>query len=58
MAKIIESPFADGYATLFEETKTVDIKGLKCTITSSFYKCNITGEEFTTTEQDEVWKIN
>ncbi len=53
--KVIESPFADGNATLVYETKEVEFRGSKYTVTSCYYKCDITGEEFTTTEQDELW---
>lgn len=55
MKKVIESPFADGNATLVYETKEVEFRGSKYTVTSCYYKCDITGEEFTTTEQDELW---
>lgn len=55
MKKVIESPFAEGNATLVNEAKEIKFRGSKQTVTSSYYKCDITGEEFTTTEQDESW---
>lgn len=55
MKKVIESPFAEGNATLVNEAKEIKFNGSKYTVTSYYYKCDITSEEFTTTEQDESW---
>lgn len=55
MKKVIESPFAEGNATLANETNKIEFNGSKYTVTSYYYKCDITGKEFTTTEQDELW---
>lgn len=57
MKKVIESPFTEGDATLIDKTKEIEFKGAKHVVTSSYYKCNITGKEFTSTEQDELWII-
>ena len=55
MKETIESPFAEGYATLINETKEIESNGSKYTVKSYYYRCDITGKEFTTTEQDELW---
>lgn len=45
----------NGTATLMSDTKTMEFRGEKYVATSFYYKCDITGEEFTTSEQDELF---
>lgn len=50
----IESPFTDGIATLHQEQKIHEFRGEQFQITQLYYKCNVTGEEFTNDELDQL----
>jgi putative zinc finger/helix-turn-helix YgiT family protein len=54
MKKIIECPMCDGNAELQSEKKNRTFRKEEFEITEFFYRCNKCGEEFTTTEIDEV----
>lgn len=50
----MKSPFTGGTATLHTENMEITFRKEKFIVVSQFYKCDDTGEEFTTTEQDEL----
>lgn len=50
----MKSPFTGGTATLHTENMEITFRKESFTVVSQFYKCDDTGEEFTTTEQDEL----
>ncbi|MBT1687658.1 type II toxin-antitoxin system antitoxin SocA domain-containing protein [Dawidia soli] len=50
----MKSPFTDGEATLQYEKKDIEFRKDIFPTIQFYYKCNDTGEEFTTTELDEV----
>lgn len=50
----MKSPFTDGEATLQHEKKELEFRKDVFLVTQFFYKCNDTGEEFTTDELDQI----
>jgi putative zinc finger/helix-turn-helix YgiT family protein len=50
----MKSPFTDGEATVQHEKKELEFRKDVFTVTQFYYKCNDTGEEFTTDELDQV----
>ena len=48
----MDSPFCDGKATLFEKTTIVPYRKENFEITRKMYRCDQTGLEFSTEEQD------
>jgi len=50
----MKSPFTDGEATLQQEKKELEFRKDTFTITQFYYRCNDTGEEFTTDELDQI----
>ena len=50
----MRSPFADCEATLMCEEKKVEFRKETFSYIESFYRCNITGLDFTTTELDDA----
>ena len=53
MKKRIESPFAEGFATLKKELKTRQFRKENFQLMEHYYVCEVTKEEFTTTEIDD-----
>jgi uncharacterized phage-associated protein len=51
---IMKSPFTDGEATLHYEQKNIEFRKDMFSAVQLYYKCNDTGEEFTTTVLDEI----
>lgn len=51
---IMKSPFTDGEATLHYEKKNIEFRKDMFSAIQFYYKCNDTGEEFTTTDLDEI----
>lgn len=54
MKKIIECPMCDGSAKLLSEKRKRTFRKEEFEVTEFFYHCEQCGEEFTTTETDEV----
>ncbi len=54
MKKLIECAICDGTASLTFEKRERSFRKQEFTVFESFYKCSSCGEEFTTTESDEV----
>lgn len=50
----MKSPFTDGEATLQFEKKELEFRKDVFSVIQFFYKCNDTGEEFTTDELDQI----
>lgn len=50
----MKSPFTDGETTLQNEKKELEFRKDLFTVIQFFYKCNDTGEEFTTDELDQI----
>lgn len=50
----MKSPFTDGEATLQHEKKELEFRKDTFTIIQFYYKCDDTGEEFTTDELDQI----
>lgn len=50
----MKSPFTGGTATLHTGNMEITFRKEQFTVVAQFYKCDDTGEEFTTTEQDEL----
>lgn len=48
------SPFTGGTVTQFTENMKITFRKESFTVVAQFYECDDTGEEFTTTEQDEL----
>lgn len=54
MEKIIDSPFADGKAVLKKRLKKMSFRKEEFDVYDLFYKCEITGEEFSTSETGDI----
>lgn len=50
----MKSPFTNGEVTLHTEKRVLEFRKDKFEVVCPYYKCVDTGEEFTTTEQDEM----
>lgn len=50
----MKSPFTGGTVSLHTENMEIAFRKEKFTVIGQYYKCEDTGEEFTTTEQDEL----
>ncbi|MEP6646612.1 MAG: type II TA system antitoxin MqsA family protein [Saprospiraceae bacterium] len=54
MQKNIDCPYCDGQVALIHQIQKLNYKKEDFDISAHFYKCNSCGEEFTTTETDEL----
>ena len=54
MRKIRISPYCDGVALLLKGLLLLTYKGKKVKYNLYFYKCQVTGKEFTTDEMDDI----
>ena len=51
----IESPFTGGKVFEIRDVEEKTFRGEKYTVNVRYYQCEDTGEQFTTTEQDNLW---
>lgn len=51
----IESPFTGGRVFEIHDVEEKTFRGEKYTVNVCYYQCEDTGEQFTTTEQDNLW---
>ncbi|HMQ70462.1 MAG TPA: DUF4065 domain-containing protein [Ignavibacteria bacterium] len=54
MEKVIDSPFADGNAVLKRKLKKMSFRKEEFEVYDLFYKCEITGKEFSTSETGDI----